>query len=310
MKRLYLIMAAVVLIAIGTHIALANVGYHRIVVEGGTLFGKAMGKDQDVVVLLVAGSGPTTMDGNSDLIKGRNDSFLMLARGLAREGISTFRYDKRTAGKSAATFDLEAEIEFDAFVRDCAAVVAYLREQGYKKVVVAGHSQDSLVGMLTAEEVPVDGFISLAGTGLPIDVTLEKQLLAQLPEDSLEIKVLRTLREGKTDPSVPDGHQFSLANQKFLLSWMAHDPASVLNRLDMPRLVIHGDADLQVDLTDFQALKDGAGAGKHRVIPNMNHVLKEVLDDAENAAAYADPSYPLHGELIPVLVEFITSLLD
>jgi uncharacterized protein len=310
MKRLYLIMVAVVLMAIGTHIALANVGYHRIVVEGGTLFGKAMGKDKDVVVLLVAGSGPTTLDGNSDLIKGRNDSFLMLARDLAREGISTFRYDKRTAGKSAATFDLEAEIEFDVFVRDCAAVVAYLREQGYKKVVVAGHSQGSLVGMLTAEEVPVGGFISLAGTGLPIDVTLEKQLLAQLPQDSMEIKVLRTLREGKTDPSVPDDHQFSLANQKFLLSWMAHDPASVISRLDMPRLVIHGDADLQVDLADFEALKDGAGAGKHRVIPNMNHVLKEVLDDAENVAAYADPSYPLHGELIPVLVEFIARLSD
>jgi uncharacterized protein len=308
MKRLYLLMLIAVLMAVGVQIALEYGGYHKIPVEGGTLYGRAMGKDKDLVVLLVAGSGPTDMDGNSALISGRNDSLLLLARGLAGEGFSSFRYDKRTAGKSAKTFDLDVQIEFDTFVRDCVAVINYLKEQGYKNVVVAGHSKGSLVGMLATEEAPVEGFISLAGTGLPIDVTLEKQLLAQLPEDSPEIQVLRGLREGKIDTSLPRDHMFSPSQQIFLLSWMAYDPGALIGKLDVPVLVVHGDADIQVDLTDFQALQAGAGAKASRVIPEMNHVFKEINDPGDQVASYSDPSYPLHPQLIPTLVEYLHNL--
>ncbi len=305
MKKIYLLMLIAVLAAVGVHIALEYGGYHKIPVEGGTLYGRAMGKDKDLVVLLVAGSGPTDMDGNSDLISGRNDSLLLLARGLAGEGFSTFRYDKRTAGRSAKTFDLDAQMEFDTFVRDCVAVINYLKEQGYKNVVVAGHSKGSLVGMLAAEEAPVAGFISLAGTGVPIDVTLEKQLLAQLPEDSLEIQVLRGLREGKIDTSLPRDHMFSPSQQIFLLSWMAYDPGGLIAKLDIPVLVVHGNADIQVDMADFLPLQAGAGAEASRVIPEMNHVFKEINNPGDQTASYSDPSYPLHPQLIPVLVEYL-----
>jgi uncharacterized protein len=305
MKKIYLIMLIAVLAAVGVHIALEYGGYHKIPVEGGTLYGRAMGKDKDLVVLLVAGSGPTDMDGNSTLITGRNDSLLLLARGLAREGISTFRYDKRTAGKSAKTFDLDVQMEFDTFVRDCVAVINYLKQQGYKRVVVAGHSKGSLVGMLAAGEAPVTGFISLAGTGLPIDVTLEKQLLAQLPADSLELQVLRGLREGKIDTSLPQDHMFSPSQQAFLLSWMAYDPGALIAKLAIPTLVVHGDADIQVDMADYQALQAGVGVEASRIIPGMNHVFKEINDPGDQMASYSDPSYPLHRQLIPALVEFL-----
>ncbi len=308
MKKLYLLMLIAVLAAVGVHLALEFGGYHKITVEGGTLYGRAMGKDKNLVVLLVAGSGPTDMDGNSDLISGRNDSLLLLARGLAGEGISTFRYDKRTAGKSAKTFDLESQMKFDTFVHDCVAVINYLKEQGYKKVVVAGHSKGSLVGMLAAKEAPVDGFISLAGTGVPIDVTLERQLLTQLPADSRELQVLRGLREGKIDTSLPPGHMFSPSQQIFLLSWMAYDPGALIATIDIPVLVVHGDADIQVDTADFLPLQAGAGADASRVIPKMNHVFKEINDTGDQMASYSDPSYPLHGQLIPALVEYLHKL--
>lgn len=308
MKKMYLLMLIAVLAAVGVHIALEYGGYHKIPVEGGTLYGRAMGKDKDLVVLLVAGSGPTDMDGNTGLISGRNDSLLLLARGLAGEGFSTFRYDKRTAGKSAKTFDLDVQMEFDTFVRDCGAVINYLKGQGYKNVVVAGHSKGSLVGMLAAEEAPVTGFISLAGTGVPIDVTLEKQLLAQLPKDSPEIQALRGLREGKIDTSLPRDHMFSPSQQIFLLSWMAYDPGALIAKMDIPVLVVHGDADIQVNTADFLPLQAGAGAQASRVIPGMNHVFKEINDPEDQMASYSDPSYPLHPQLIPLLVEYLQNL--
>ncbi len=308
MKKIYLIMLITILVAISVHIGLEFGGYHKIPVDGGTLYGRALGKDKDLVVLIVAGSGPTDMDGNSSLIPGRNDSLLLLAQGLAREGISTFRYDKRTAGKSSKTFDLKIQLEFDTFVRDCVAVINYLKDQGYKNVVVAGHSKGSLVGMLAAEQSPAAGFISLGGTGVPIDVTLEKQLLAQLPADSLELQVLRGLRDGIIDASLPQDHMFSQSQQIFLLSWMAYDPGAVIARLTIPTLVVHGDADVQVDLADFEALQAGVGVEASRIITRMNHVFKEINDPWDQMSSYSDPSYPLHRQLIPVLVAYLKNI--
>src|SRR5690606_15539023 len=45
------------------------------------------------LVILITGSGPTDRDGNQSFLK--NDSHKKLARALAREGIASFRYDKR-----------------------------------------------------------------------------------------------------------------------------------------------------------------------------------------------------------------------
>ena len=310
MRKLFILMIVVILMAISVQVYLEYGNYHRITVEGGTLFGRSMGKNKDMIVLLLAGSGPTDMDGNTPLLPGRNDSLLLLAQGLAQEGISTFRYDKRTAGKSAGTFDREAPLEFDTFVQDCTAVVHYLKEQGYKNIVIAGHSKGSLVGMLTAQDTGASGFISLAGTGLPIDVTLERQLSAQLPADSQEIRVLQGLRAGTVDFSIPSDHMFSPSQQRFLLSWMAYDPAVIIAELEIPVLVLQGDADIQIAEADFFPLCENAGEASCLVIPGMNHVLKDirVSEDADPLASYSDPAYPLHEELVPAIAAFVRSL--
>jgi uncharacterized protein len=312
MKKHYLIMAAAALIAVTVHIYIGFAGYHKITVEDGTLYGRAMGNDKELVVLLIAGSGPTDMDGNSEILPGRNDSLLLIARELAKEGISTFRYDKRAAGKSAETFDLENITEIEALIGDCVAVIEYLKDQGYKKIVLAGHSKGSLIGMLAAIESPVDGFISLAGTGNRIDITLEKQLLAQLPEDSSEIQILRNLRNGELTLPVSgdDGELnfFTLNNQKFILSWMQYDPAEILAGMKIPVLIIGGEADIQVDREDFEALAKVREPHESIFIEDMNHILKEVITQKEQEDSYYDPSFPLHSELIPHIVEFIAAI--
>ena len=47
------------------------------------------------VVLIIAGSGPTDMDGNSAIGNLRNNSLKFLAEGLAANGIASLRFDKR-----------------------------------------------------------------------------------------------------------------------------------------------------------------------------------------------------------------------
>jgi hypothetical protein len=98
---------------------------------------------------------------------------------------------------------------------------------------------------------------------------------------------------------------FSPSQQAFLLSWMAYDPGALIAKLAIPTLVVHGDADIQVDMADYQALQAGAGVEASRIIPGMNHVFKEINDPGDQMASYSDPSYPLHRQLIPALVEFL-----
>ena len=300
-------MISVVLISLATSFALQTTGYQRITLEAGTLYGKIMGTDKHMAVLLVAGSGPTDMDGNTPNATGRNDSLLLLANNLASENITTFRYDKRTAGKSAGTFD-QSELKFDWLVSDCVATIRHLKELGYEKIIVVGHSQGSLVGMTAALQESVDGFISLAGAGLPIDITLEKQLRGQLPQQAPEFSVIRSLRAGEIDTTVRDNHPlFSPDLQQFLLTWMKYDPAKIVAQLNIPLLIVQGEADIQVDAAEFEALQNSNADATSLLIENMNHVLKEV-DDPQDMASYSDPSYPLHKKLVPAMVDFITGI--
>jgi uncharacterized protein len=310
MKKVYALILIAILLAAGVQIFLDYGGYHKIPVEGGTLYGRATGNDKELVVLLIAGSGPTDMDGNTVLIQGRNDSLRLLAQDLAKAGVSVFRYDKRSAGKSVNTFDPAIEIDFNTFVQDCVKVIEYLKGQGYKNVVLAGHSKGSLVGMLASQQTQVAGFISLAGTGLPIDVTLEKQLLAQLPEDSHEFRVIEGLRNGIIDTSIPEDQMFSPSQQAFLMSWMPYDPGAIIAELDIPVLVIQGDEDIQVDMDDFEPLRANVSTESYRIIEGMNHVLKDVRStgDPNLLASYSDPSYPLHSDLVPAILEYLQKL--
>jgi len=256
----------------------------------------------------VAGSGPTDMNGNTPLVDGRNDSFLELAKKLKKKGITTFRYDKRTSGRSKETFE-NNDMNFNLFVDDCIASIKYLKKLGYKKVIVMGHSQGSLVGMLAGTKEPIDGFISIAGTGYSIDKTLERQLLTQFSENSKEIQTIRSLRENTIDNSFDDNHPlFSFDKQQFLLTWMEHNPFNIISKLDVPILIIQGEADTQTNIDDFNILEKNAKNAQGILISDMNHVLKKVGSDKENIEAYTQPSYSVHENLIEVVNNYINKI--
>lgn len=301
---IYLIVIAIIIGIFGGFV-MEHIGYQSIKVEDGTIFGKIVHSSKDSIVIFIAGSGPTDMDGNSALVNGRNDSFAQLAKALKKQGISSFRYDKRTAGKSSETIT-EQIPEFDMFVSDCVACIRYIKQKGYKNIYLAGHSQGSLVGMLAAEAESVDGYISLAGAGLPIDVTLERQLRAQLGADSREVGIVQNLAKGKMDQTLDAADpMFSPDSQRFLLSWMKYDPAKIISELSCPTLLVQGSADLQVDLSEYTALKEAVPNSQAVLIDNMNHVLKTVQNQQENVAAYTDPSYNVDQSLVSVIVKFI-----
>ena len=80
------------------------------------------------VALIIPGSGPTDRDGNSPLgIKAA--SYRLLAQGLAAQGITTVRIDKRGMfGSDAAVADANAVTIAD-YVSDIATWVRRIREE-------------------------------------------------------------------------------------------------------------------------------------------------------------------------------------
>lgn len=304
MKKILVFIGIIFVLCLFTAFSFGGEKMIKVNVDGGTIYGELINCSKDVVVVIIAGSGPTDMNGNTPLVQGRNDSFLQLAKALEKQGISTFRYDKRSAGKSSETFDSTSQVYFDDFINDLNACVGKLKDMGYKKVILAGHSQGSLIGMTAAQNV--EGFISIAGPGYPIAETMIRQYSVDEASYAKEINTLKMLSEGKVNEDLAKENQsFSISKQKFLLSWMKYDPREELAKLNVPVLLVHGAADLQVTDADLQELQKAYPNSQTIVIADMNHVLKKVSDTEENIKAYQDPSFAIHNQLIEAIVSFV-----
>lgn len=130
------------------------------------------------LVIMLQGSGPTDRNGNQSFMK--NDALKLLAKELSKNGISSYRYDKRIMQMQRLGIK-EQDIRFDDFVTDASAVINHFKDDPrFDKLVVLGHSQGSLVGMLAAKG-QADAFISIAGVSQPIDSILVQQIADQMP---------------------------------------------------------------------------------------------------------------------------------
>ena len=153
----------------------------------------------------------------------------------------------------------------------------------------------------------VDKYISLAGPGEEIDKTLVRQLSAQNPliKKPLEDHFKELREKGEIKEVVPSlASLFSKTNQPFWLSWIKLDPTEEIKKVTIPTLIINGDKDLQVLISDAEALKKAKPNAEYAIIKNMNHVLKEVKDE-DNLKSYYSPNYPISKELVKTVVNFV-----
>ncbi|MGY0693455.1 alpha/beta hydrolase [Virgibacillus sp. FSP13] len=260
--------------------------------------------------LIIPGSGPTDRNGNSPGLPGKNNSLKLLAEGLAKNGIASLRYDKRGAGKNTQAVIAEEDMRFDQFVTDAKQWIAKLeKDDRFTDVIVIGHSQGSLVGMMAAENSGVSAFISLAGAGRSIDQVLTEQLKT-LPDNLYKQSqtILEQLKDEKIVNSVSDEllSIFRPSVQPFLISWMKYNPTEEIKQLDIPTLIVNGKNDLQVSVDDAKRLAEAKPDAKILLIDKMNHVLKEAPADREgNMAAYSDPSLPLADGFMEGIIGFL-----
>jgi hypothetical protein len=262
------------------------------------------------LVIFIQGSGPLDRDGNQMMMK--NDAFKKIAHELSENGIASYRFDKRIFKMEKFNIK-EVDLRLEDFVTDVKSILEYFKaDKNFDKIILAGHSEGSLIGMLAAQQGAPDAFISLAGAGRSIDKIIVEQLSKQSEELSENAcKALKEIKEtGSTVNYSPYLESiFRPSVQPYLASWMKYDPALEIAKLDIPILIINGSFDLQVDITDAEILNASAKNSKLVILKNMNHIFREIKgENLENTKAYNEPNRPLHPELIPVLVDFINSL--
>ncbi len=273
--------------------------------------GSLVGDNKEApLVIIVAGSGPTDRDGNQGGMT--TNSSLMIARALDSAKINSFRYDKRGIAHSTPALMSEHDLRFDTYVNDLIDIIGHFKELGYKKILVAGHSEGSLIGLVAANKINIDGLISISGAGLPADSLLKNQFEKQPLSASKKQEVfdiLSSLKQGKQVPGVsPDLNSlFRESIQPYLINWFTYDPRNLIHPLNCPILILGGTCDIQVDATNATALFNAAPANSRiEILQGMTHTIKNAGKDCKDQMkTYSDGKMPLASGFMKYIIDFI-----
>jgi pimeloyl-ACP methyl ester carboxylesterase len=259
------------------------------------------------LVIIIGGSGPIDRDGNQQMLK--NNSLRFLAEALYHNNIASYRYDKRIVKLMKNRSLSEKDIRFDDFIADAEQVIDYFNNGGeFSKIYIIGHSQGSLVGMIAARD-RADGFISLAGAGQEIDNVIVDQIAKQSPglKESARIAYDDLRLNGVALNYSPAlASLFRTDIQPFMNSWMKFDPQVEIAKLKIPVLIVNGDKDIQVQISEAKYLHEAVPNAEYSIIQSMNHILKKIEgSDLENTKSYNIYNLTIMPELVERVSTFI-----
>ena len=267
------------------------------------------------VVLIIPGSGPTDRDGNNPL--GVTAApYRLLAEALATKGVSTVRIDKRGLGGSKAAVADGNKVTIADYATDTHNWVASIRKRtGQRCVWLLGHSEGSLIALAAAQQPHgICGVISVSGAGRRLSDVIREQLRANPANAPLldsAMTALDVLESGQ-HVGVSAMHPalqklFAPQVQDYLIDMFRQDPASLAAALKVPLLIVQGERDLQVSTADAKALAAAQPKARLVLLPQMNHVLKDVATDdrAANLATYADSSLPVDRDAVEAIAGFV-----
>ena len=262
---------------------------------------------QQALVIYVHGSGNVDRNGNqAGAIKA--NYIQQLAEALNKNSIAFYRYDKRTATQENMKYLMQG-ISFLDFVKDVQVSVEHFKDDSrFSSIVIIGHSQGSLVGMLALSQ-DVDKYISIAGPASRIDEIMTQQIRKQ-NGDSLAGIVDSHFKESNATGTIENVNSmlfqlFNPQNLPFFESWMQYNPTNEMSKIKVPILIINGNKDLQVSVEEAKTLHNANPDAELVIIENMNHVLKNIEKDEDNFKSYSSPDFPVSEELVEVISRFI-----
>jgi pimeloyl-ACP methyl ester carboxylesterase len=243
-------------------------------------------------------------------------SFRLLAEALAGKGVSTVRFDKRGMFGSKAAVADGNKVTIADYATDVHSWVKAIRDvTGAHCVWVLGHSEGGLVALAAAQQpTGICGVIAVSAPGRKLGEIMREQLRANpanAPILDSALGAIDSLEQGKkVDVSAMHPalqRLFAPQIQDYLIDLFQQDPARLAASLRVPLLIVQGERDLQVTPADAQALAAAEPRAKLVLLPQMNHVLKDVATDdrAANVATYRDSSLPVDQGLGDAVAAFV-----
>lgn len=268
-------------------------------------------------VVLVQGSGPQDLDETI----GPNQPFRDIADGLAKAGIATLRYDKRTFDHAAVVvanpdFTIDDEVTDDALA--ALRLLAQQRSIDPHRLFVLGHSLGGQMAPRIAKRDPgLAGVILLAAPARPLLEVSDAQIRALAAKQGASPQQLaaaldanrheRALLDEAT-PGHPPAGTFAGLPQAYWMSLHDYDQVAVAKSLSVPMFILQGADDFQVSpKQDFDAWKR-ALAGKpdvtFDVFPGLNHLFMA----AGKTGTIAD--YQTAGHVDPAVIAAIAHWIE
>ena len=237
-------------------------------------------------VVLVHGSGPNDMDETF----GPNKVFKDLAWGLATRGIAVLRYEKRSHKYGAQSADDPTELTVKEEAMDDAhsavVLLTTMPEIDPRRIFLVGHSLGAYLAPRIASGTPqIAGIILFAANARPIEDLVVEQVRYEASLAGTVTPAIQKAIDGAEasakemrNPDLKKGTTVHLLNASlpasYVLDLRTYHPTDVAAALSIPILVLQGERDYQVTMTDF-GLWQKALAGHPKTTlksyPGLNH---------------------------------------
>lgn len=237
-------------------------------------------------VVMVAGSGPNDMDETVD----SNKPFRDIAIGLAKAGIASLRYDKRSHVHGAKMMGNKSLTVDDEVTDDALGALRLLAGQKHidaDRVFVLGHSLGGMMApRIGQRDSRVAGLVMLAAPARPLLEVIAQQvhdLGSRMGRSKAEMasagKLIAAERQrlATADPDKPPEGGYAGLPQSYWSSLHDYQQVAVAEKLEIPMLILQGESDFQVSPeNDFGHWRQ-ALHGRHDVAfhayPDLNHLF-------------------------------------
>ncbi|MCH5222796.1 MAG: alpha/beta fold hydrolase [Muribaculaceae bacterium] len=305
--------------------------------DGADLYGTLSLPSQEIadipVVLLVSGSG--TQNRDEEIFE--HKPFAVIADYLARNGVASLRYDDRGFDKATG---LSPNPTTQENAMDALGGINFLKEKGFTKIGIIGHSEGGLIAdKIASESDIIDFIIEIGGPAVPGDSILifQNEFLLKdggLPDEyiAMYIDAMKGIFESQKDvnPIPFDESNYEIFSKSGLANpvlaplarnlkenfvdlapWLKYfinyNPVSDLKKILVPILMIYGENDTQVPPSlNVPVLKQDFPEINVKVYPQLNHLMQH--SKTGKITEYADIEETISPEVLEDIKDFILSI--
>lgn len=239
-------------------------------------------KPLKAAILIIPGAMHSDVDGNYPEWNANPSLYAQLSQELAKRGYKTMRYAKHGAQTGAKIINEQKAQIFRKSFEHRVNVADYMARELIKNIpksiplIVAGHSEGSLVALLLAErKEAIKGLISLAGTSQRyLDMVYDgtEKMIGSIPGLADPKKSLQDLKnafkkvrsgksiadETKTKPLLMGFKDLEPLDWQYIREHDSYDPVQEIRKVSLPVLILQGKQDPLVEYKQAQILHDSS----------------------------------------------------